>query len=58
MVTEQGEIETETVVLATGMWTRHLAAQIGVNVPLQACEHFYIVTEPIEGMEIGTPTPA
>ncbi len=56
VVTEQGEIESEIVVLATGMWTRHLAAQIGVNVPLQACEHFYIVTEPIEGMEIGTPT--
>ena len=56
VVTEQGEIETDIVVLATGMWTRHLAAQIGVNVPLQACEHFYIVTEPIEGMEIGTPT--
>ncbi len=56
VVTEQGEIEAETVVLASGMWTRHLAARIGVNVPLQACEHFYIVTEPIEGMEIGTPT--
>ncbi|MDE0066022.1 MAG: FAD-dependent oxidoreductase [Acidimicrobiaceae bacterium] len=56
VVTEQGEIETETVVLATGMWTRHLAARIGVNVPLQACEHFYIVTEPLDGMEIGTPT--
>ena len=56
VVTEQGEIETEIVVLATGMWTRHLAGQIGVNVPLQACEHFYIVTEPMEGMEIGTPT--
>ncbi|MXW76447.1 MAG: FAD-dependent oxidoreductase [Acidimicrobiaceae bacterium] len=56
VITEQGEIETETVVLATGMWTRHLAAQIGVNVPLQACEHFYIVTEPLNGMEIGTPT--
>ncbi|NDH15325.1 MAG: FAD-dependent oxidoreductase, partial [Actinobacteria bacterium] len=56
VITEQGEIEAEIVVLATGMWTRHLAAQIGVNVPLQACEHFYIVTEPIDGMEIGTPT--
>ena len=56
VVTEQGEIEAEIVVLATGMWTRHLAAQIGVNVPLQACEHLYIVTEPIEGMEIGTTT--
>jgi 4-methylaminobutanoate oxidase (formaldehyde-forming) len=54
--TEQGSIEAEIVVLATGMWTRHLAAQIGVNVPLQACEHFYIVTEPIEGVETGMPT--
>ena len=48
-------IETETVVLATGMWTRHLAAQIGVNVPLQACEHFYVVTEPLEGLDTATP---
>jgi len=56
VVTEQGEIEAEIVVLATGMWTRHLAAQIGVNVPLQACEHFYIVTEPIDGLDTGTPT--
>jgi hypothetical protein len=22
--------------------------QVGVNIPLQACEHFYIVTEPME----------
>jgi len=56
VVTEQGEIEAEIVVLATGMWTRHLAKQIGVNVPLQACEHFYIVTEPIDGVELGMPT--
>ncbi len=55
VVTEQGEIEAEIVVLATGMWTRHLAAQIGVNVPLQPCEHFYIVTEPLEGMDTTTP---
>ena len=48
-------VETETVVLATGMWTRYLAAQIGVNVPLQACEHFYVVTEPLEGLDTSTP---
>ena len=52
--TEQGSIETETVVLATGIWTRQLAAQIGVNVPLQACEHFYIVSEPL-GLDTDTP---
>ncbi len=54
--TERGYIEVETVVLATGIWTRQLAATIGVNVPLQACEHFYVVTEPLEGMSPGMPT--
>jgi 4-methylaminobutanoate oxidase (formaldehyde-forming) len=54
--TEHGYIEAETVVLASGIWTRQLAATIGVNVPLQACEHFYIVTEPIDGMTTGVPT--
>jgi 4-methylaminobutanoate oxidase (formaldehyde-forming) len=54
--TERGYIEVETVVLAAGMWTRQLAAKMGVNVPLQACEHFYIVTEQIEGVERGVPT--
>jgi 4-methylaminobutanoate oxidase (formaldehyde-forming) len=54
--TEQGFIEAETVVLASGIWTRQLAETIGVNVPLQACEHFYIVTEPLDGVEPGMPT--
>jgi glycine cleavage system aminomethyltransferase T/glycine/D-amino acid oxidase-like deaminating enzyme len=54
--TEVGHIEAETVVLATGIWTRQLAATIGVNVALQACEHFYIVTEPMDGVLKGMPT--
>ena len=53
--TEQGPIETESVVLAGGIWTRHLAETAGVNVPLQACEHFYVVTEPIDGLTPDTP---
>ena len=54
--TEDGHtVEAETVVMAAGMWTRHLAETIGVNVPLQACEHFYIVTEPLKGAERGMP---
>ena len=52
--TELGPIETETAVLATGIWTRQLAATAGVNVPLQACEHFYVVTESL-GMDADTP---
>lgn len=54
--TEQGPVEAEIVILAAGMWTRHLAATVGVDVPLQACEHFYLVTEPIEGLDRNTPT--
>ncbi len=56
VVTEQGTVEAETVVLAGGMWTRQLARTAGVNVPLQACEHFYIVTEPIEAVRPNMPT--
>ena len=47
VVTEAGEIRAHQVVLCAGMWTRELANSIGVNVPLHACEHYYIVTEPI-----------
>lgn len=54
--TEQGYVEAETVVLAAGIWTRHLARTGGINIPLQACEHFYIVTEPIDGVKVGAPT--
>ena len=55
--TEDGlKIEAEAVVMAGGMWTRQLAKTIGVNVPLQACEHFYIVTEPLENVLQGMPT--
>src|SRR5665811_345883 len=53
--TERGPVESEIVVLAGGIWTRHLAATAGVNVPLQACEHFYLITEPIESMSRDTP---
>ena len=54
--TEQGFVEAETVVLAAGMWTRHLAETAGIHVPLQACEHFYVVSEPLDGVEHGMPT--
>jgi 4-methylaminobutanoate oxidase (formaldehyde-forming) len=53
--TAQGDIEAETVVLAAGLWSRELAARVGVNVPLHAAEHFYIVTEPIPGLSRQLP---
>ena len=47
---EEGVIETDLVVNCAGMWGRDLAAASGVALPLHACEHFYIVTEGIEGL--------
>jgi glycine cleavage system aminomethyltransferase T/glycine/D-amino acid oxidase-like deaminating enzyme len=47
--TTQGTVHAEVVVLAAGMWSRQLGAKIGVSVPLQAAEHYYLLTEPIAG---------
>ncbi len=45
-----GHIEAEMVVNCAGMWGHEVGRMLGTNVPLQACEHFYIVSEPIEGL--------
>ncbi len=47
---ETGEIAADHVVNCGGMWGREVGRMAGVNVPLHACEHFYIVTEPIPGL--------
>ncbi len=45
-----GHIATDVVVNCGGMWGRDLAAQSGVTLPLHACEHFYLITEPVAGL--------
>ena len=47
---EQSHIAAEMVVNCAGMWARDLGAMSGVNIPLHACEHFYIVTEGISNL--------
>jgi glycine cleavage system T protein len=47
---EMGHIAADVVVNCGGMWGRDLAEQSGVSLPLHACEHFYLVTEPIDGL--------
>jgi 4-methylaminobutanoate oxidase (formaldehyde-forming) len=54
--TSQGAIAAEYVVLCSGMWSRHLGRLAGVNVPLHAAEHFYVVSEPIAGLPPDLPT--
>lgn len=45
-----GTITADHVVNCGGMWGRDLAAQSGVTLPLHACEHFYLLTEPVVGL--------
>ena len=47
---EPGHIACDVVINCGGMWGRDLAAGSGVTLPLHACEHFYLVTEPIAGL--------
>ena len=45
-----GHIACEMIVNCAGMWAHQVGRMAGVNVPLHACEHFYIVSEPIQGL--------
>ena len=51
VLTSQGRIETEVVVNAAGMWARQLGALNDVCIPLQAAEHYYLITDAVPGMD-------
>ena len=53
--TADGTILADKVVVASGMWSRELGRSVGVNIPLHACEHFYIVSEPIADLPRNMP---
>jgi len=53
--TEHGDIKAEVVVNCAGMWAREVGLMAGVAVPLHACEHFYVVTEPMDGVSPDLP---
>ena len=53
--TDVGYISADVVINCGGMWARDVGAMAGVDVPLHAAEHFYIVTEPMQGMTAQTP---
>ncbi len=46
----QGTIKARQVILCGGLWSRDIAADIGVRLPLYACEHQYVVTEEMPGL--------
>ena len=55
VVTDSGTIECEYVVNAAGMWARQLGERSGVSIPLQAAEHYYLITEQMEGIDASWP---
>ncbi len=54
LVTEQGRIEVETVVLAAGAWSRRLASQLGSRLPLES-ERGYHLMLPRPAVELARP---
>jgi 4-methylaminobutanoate oxidase (formaldehyde-forming) len=53
--TAQGEISAKYVVICGGMWSRDLASSVGVNLPLHACEHYYVLFESVDGLSPDLP---
>ncbi len=53
--TDEGTITADVVVNCGGMWARELGQKNNVGVPLHACEHYYLVTEPIKDLPSDLP---
>ena len=55
VTTDQGDVEAEIVVNCAGQWAKQVGALAGVTVPLHSAEHFYVVTEQIDGVHRDLP---
>jgi 4-methylaminobutanoate oxidase (formaldehyde-forming) len=53
--TDHGDVEAEVVVNCAGQWAKQVGALAGVTVPLHSAEHFYVVTEQIDGVHPALP---
>ena len=53
--TSHGTVQCEVVVNCAGMWARELGQRDGVNIPLQAAEHYYLITGPLPGVSREAP---
>jgi len=53
--TAAGDVEAEVVVNCAGQWAKQVGELCGVTVPLHSAEHFYVVTDQIEGVHPDLP---
>ena len=54
--TASGLIRCDAIALCTGLWSRRVAAMAGVTAPVWPCEHYYLLTKPVEGITGNMPT--
>ncbi len=47
---EQPRIEAEQVLMCTNIWAPAIAEKLGFKLPLNAFEHQYVITEPLEAL--------
>ena len=53
--TDTGDVEAEVVVNCAGQWAKAVGAMGGVTVPLHSAEHFYVVTDQVDGVHRDFP---
>ncbi|MBW2543644.1 MAG: GcvT family protein [Deltaproteobacteria bacterium] len=53
--TERGTVRADYVVNCAGIWAREVGLMAGVDVPIQAAEHYYLISEPVEGVHQKLP---
>ena len=54
--TSQGTISCDAIAICSGLWSREIGAMANADVPLLACEHFYLLTKPVENITGNMPT--
>ena len=56
VVTDQGRVACDKLVICAGQWSREIGRMAGVNIPLVSVQHQYLITEGIDGVTSNLPT--
>ena len=54
--TTRGQVRCDAIALCSGLWSREMGHMAGVQVPVWACEHFYLLTKPVADITGNLPT--
>ena len=54
--TDRGAVRCDAIALCAGLWSRKVASMANAEAPVWPCEHFYLLTRPIDGIEGNLPT--